>query len=303
MGIINRNNEEVRVILHGLHGETREISNVNEIYFYVHSLTHSIGPIFFGSLANLDIYRIFVLGNAVAKSAMHKNNDKEKSILFEGKDRITAQYCEVIFKGRKLVFTYDLSAVYALFIRNEYDISKRNIKGKVVVDAGANIGIFSLMAAALGAKKVYAFEPVKETYELLKQNVKLNELENVIVPVNKALGNQNSSAEISYRGVGDVGASIELNRGAMKTQKIEIVSLDDFLKNEDVGFIKMDVEGYEEKALLGARETIKRCKPVLAFSAYHKPDDKKRLPEVVRSIRDDYKFTLNKFSDENFYCE
>jgi hypothetical protein len=65
----------------------------------------------------------------------------------------------------------------------------------------------------------------------------------------------------------------------------------------------MDVEGYEENVLLGARETIRKWKPVLSFSAYHKPTDKTRLPEVVKSIRSDYDIRLNKHFEEDFYCE
>lgn len=71
----------------------------------------------------------------------------------------------------------------------------------------------------------------------------------------------------------------------------------------------MDVEGYEEKVLLGARKTIKKYKPVLSFSAYHKPDDRQRLPRVIKSIRPDYKCVLcpevegSTIREETFYCE
>jgi len=49
-------------------------------------------------------------------------------------------------------------------------------------------------------------------------------------------------------------------------------------------FLKIDTEGYEAEILKGAAGTIKKYKPVLALSAYHKPNDKKELPELVNSI-------------------
>ena len=65
----------------------------------------------------------------------------------------------------------------------------------------------------------------------------------------------------------------------------------------------MDTEGFEENVLLGANKTISKFKPVLSLSAYHKPTDKDRLPKIIKSIREDYKITLNHSGEETFYCE
>jgi len=81
------------------------------------------------------------------------------------------------------------------------------------------------------------------------------------------------------------------------------VTIDDFLGNSRVDLIKMDIEGHEEEALLGAQKAIQKFKPVLTFSAYHKQSDKIRLPEVVTSIRNDYRIKLNKYYEEDFFCD
>ena len=57
-------------------------------------------------------------------------------------------------------------------------------------------------------------------------------------------------------------------------------------------FIKMDIEGAEKEALMGAKEIIKRRKPKLAICAYHKPEDIYELPQTILGIRDDYRFVL-----------
>ena len=194
-----------------------------------------------------------------------------------------------------------------IILYDQYNMQKSSIKNKIVVDAGANVGIFSIYAAVLGAKKIYAFEPVKETYDILVENIKRNELENRIIPINKGLGNKNEIKIISYKCGGDGEANISAKKNKeLKNQSAELILLDDFVKEnniERIDFIKMDTEGYEENILLGAKETIKRWKPILSFSAYHKPTDKERLPKIVKSIRPDYRITLNKFSEEDFYCE
>ena len=68
----------------------------------------------------------------------------------------------------------------------------------------------------------------------------------------------------------------------------------------------MDVEGEEENAILGAKETILKSKPKMLVSAYHKTDDFLKLPKAVLSIRDDYKIYVRHFKslpawDTNFY--
>jgi len=66
-----------------------------------------------------------------------------------------------------------------------------------------------------------------------------------------------------------------------------------------VDFIKMDTEGYEGKILEGAKETIRRFSPVLSMSAYHHEDDKKTIPELIRSLNPKYKCRLTRNVEDN----
>ena len=101
-----------------------------------------------------------------------------------------------------------------VFIANKYDVSEKNIRDKIVVDAGANIGLFSLYCALFGAKKVHAFEPVGETYNLLKKNIELNNMSDVVTPINKALGESVGQSEISVSSAGDAAPLFVLTRRA-----------------------------------------------------------------------------------------
>ena len=88
--------------------------------------------------------------------------------------------------------------------------------------------------------------------------------------------------------------------------EIKFLNVDEISKNEKITYIKMDVEGEEEKAISGAKKTILRDKPKMLVSAYHKTDDLISLPQAVLNIRNDYKMYIRHFKslpawDTNFY--
>jgi FkbM family methyltransferase len=195
-----------------------------------------------------------------------------------------------------------LYQVGSIFIKNSYNLDAETIRGKTVVDAGANIGLFSFLAAAMGAKRVYAFEPVDGTYRLLCKNISENRLEGIVVPVQKALGKETGTATIWYDSAGDLTAEIGQCRNKKRSSTIELVSVDSHLAGDELSFLKIDSEGFEKEILLGTKESIGRWKPVLSFSAYHKPEDKDELPRLVKSIRKDYDVKTINFGEDNIYA-
>lgn len=74
---------------------------------------------------------------------------------------------------------------------------------------------------------------------------------------------------------------------------VDVDSLDNVLAGRCVTFIKMDIEGAEYNALLGAAETIKRYKPKLAICIYHKPSDRWELPMLILELNPSYRFYLD----------
>ena len=216
-----------------------------------------------------------------------------------------------LWNGKRIFFNVPpdignfIKDVDGIILRDQY--SAGAVCGKIVADAGANIGIFSLYARALGAKKIYAFEAVLETFAMLKRNLELNRAGGKIEAVNIALGKEKGSAELMYGPNGEGSAMIAcgggVNRGLAYPGRREVrIAPLDALIGEKIGFLKMDVEGYEKNVLLGAAGIIAGDKPVLSFSAYHRKNDVKELPRTVLRIRDDYKINFNAFAEDNFYC-
>jgi len=183
-------------------------------------------------------------------------------------------------------------------------------KDSVVIDAGANIGTFSIFAAKFATNgHVYAFEPVMKTFKLLKNNAKNY---SNIACVHSGLGDVATRKNIVVR-TGETASSVlkdspffkYFDNDADKIEQVAVTTIDHFVANNNVSrldFIKIDTEGYEEKILQGAKKTIKKYKPVIAMSAYHNPDDKENLPRVLKKICPDYICELYKDHEEDFIC-
>lgn len=83
--------------------------------------------------------------------------------------------------------------------------------------------------------------------------------------------------------------------GADKVTEIETVSLDEVLAGKRITFLKMDVEGAEYESLLGAEKLIKECRPRMAISIYHKPEDFVTLANLVLEMHSDYRITFRHY--------
>lgn len=129
-------------------------------------------------------------------------------------------------------------------------------KDSVFLDVGANIGTITVPMAKI-SKEVLAFEPVAENLALLEENLKLNNVSNVTVfPI--ALGSEHGSVQLEAQDAADAGTYSIRGEG-----DIPLVPLDSIPCSPTL--IKMDVEGYEIDVLKGARETIKKHRPVIFF--------------------------------------
>jgi FkbM family methyltransferase len=139
-------------------------------------------------------------------------------------------------------------------------------RGDVVLDCGANVGMFTREALNRGARLVVAIEPVPINLECLRRNLRAEIASGQVIVYPKGVWDkddvlilnesENSSAEDSFVRTENAhaGASLPLTT---------IDKLVEELKLDRVDMIKMDIEGSEPKALLGAQQTLKRFRPRL----------------------------------------
>jgi FkbM family methyltransferase len=150
----------------------------------------------------------------------------------------------------------------------------KSIKPTHFVDVGAHYGFYSLLVARnVGQKgKVYAFEPDPSNYKLLLKNIKANNMEDIIVPVNKAVSDRIGVITF-FPGKESGGGSLYASRyTASKSITVETVTLDEFFEHEGwpaIDVIKIDIEGAEKAALEAMKKMSARnrdLKLIIEFS-------------------------------------
>lgn len=186
--------------------------------------------------------------------------------------------------GRK----YDFDRIDVLMDEGPYELNDDVCikKGDVVIDCGANIGLFSAIAARKGAKS-YAFEPsgrIRKKYTDMTAKLNGN-----IVVCPYALGREEGTVFFSDAALMSTGklSDSEDSNG----EKVQMTTVDAFVKENGVArvdFIKADIEGAEREMLRGARETLRELAPKLAVCTYHLPDDKEVLESLIKEANPRY---------------
>ncbi len=185
------------------------------------------------------------------------------------------------------------------------DDDKKFLKNKDIIDAGAFTGDTALPLSKITNKNVYAFEPFKESYNLLKENIKANKLSNVCA-VNKSLGDINGERTLYLSNDNFQGITSDANlREYSEELKVEEVTVDQFVSENDldVGLITIDVEGAEQNLLKGAMDTIKSQKPLLFISIYHNVADFFEIKPWIQSLDLGYEFEIVKEQPWTFVAD
>jgi len=139
-------------------------------------------------------------------------------------------------------------------------------KDSIVIEAGCHIGTHTVKLAQL-AEKVICFEPLESSFNLLNENLKLNKIDNVRV-YNSGLSDHASRASFSYVNKDNIGGAVLKSGFDISLQSIDELQAIDDSHYARVDFIKLDVEGYERKVIVGALNTIKQWTPVIALECW-----------------------------------
>lgn len=143
-------------------------------------------------------------------------------------------------------------------------------KDHVIIDIGANIGYYALLEAKL-SNRVYAIEPIKESFDLLIKSIKLNKYKN-IEAFNFALGSENKKDWINLSTRSNWCSMLNIRKAPEKykekfnkfksgKREIEVFTLnhfaDRYFKEDHIDLIRMDVEGYETEIIKTMDHAIK----------------------------------------------
>ena len=220
----------------------------------------------------------------------------------------------VNFKNIRLFINIKDPIDKIIFYKNEYEemqikflsewINKN--KPNIFIDIGANFGVYSLRISKLfQILKVVAFEPVLTTFNKLKMNIKINSLEKRIKTYNLGLSNTNGQKKMvalkrrNYIQSG--GFSFNIPKRKLTNEEItqyhKTIKGDKVLKfKKKKVVVKIDVEGYESKVLLGIKNLLNNNKILLQIEIFD--DNFKKINKLLL----EKKFKLiNKFNKTSDY--
>ena len=147
-------------------------------------------------------------------------------------------------------------------------------KDSVVIECGCHIGTHTLLLASL-SRKLYGFEPMPKTYEVLCKNIAINKIDNAIL-YKKGVANKEGKTKYSWIPNNNPGGSGLDNNPmgvpcgiACTNEHIEVeLTTIDSLQLDKLDFMKIDVEGYEPLVIEGGMHTIQRCKPTIVMEIW-----------------------------------
>lgn len=154
-------------------------------------------------------------------------------------------------------------------------------KDAVILDIGANIGNHSVYwGIRSDIKRIYSFEPVHNTFNILKRNIEINELANKVKIFNIGLSNEKINGSISHYDPTNIGGTSvqQDSAGDLLLDKLDNIEIEE----DTIDFLKIDVEGHELKVFQGARETLLKYKPIIFVESF--PNKKPGVDEFLTNL-------------------
>ncbi len=203
------------------------------------------------------------------------------------------------------------ATIAIVFIKKDYG----NVEeGSIIIDIGANIGVYSIFAAKNKNTIVYAFEPMVENFKLLEENIKLNKLDGSILPFNLAVGAKKGKRILylsnspfhslypadDFRYDGLHGDKITKRQNHVE---VRCVSLKDIFcdnKIDHCNILKLDCEGAEFEILYNLpKEYFKMIERIRIEYHDHKTADNYTSEKLAKFLINEG-FKIEKFKKESF---
>lgn len=178
--------------------------------------------------------------------------------------------------------TVHFPARWSKYFEDDYEkeniafLTKECRAGMRVIDVGAHIGLVSVTCGKIVSPggTVYAFEPTPGTFRILEKVISINGLKGTVIPVNKAVSKDAGTLDfyVDEQNEGsNANSLVSVNHRERKAMKIDVVSLDYFVKEQKLDrldIIKIDAEGIELDVLQGAMQCIARFRPKIILAVH-----------------------------------
>ncbi|MGF1924652.1 MAG: FkbM family methyltransferase [Bacteroidia bacterium] len=173
-------------------------------------------------------------------------------------------YKKKVWDNKFLMINYDsLQSMWIMYNWivdwEEFNLIKDSVKeDQICFDVGANMGFYSIWLSKFTNNKIYSFEPNKKNYDRLIENISINKGANIIAN-NCGLSDQSGSAKFTKSRDGE--NHIVLEKTDLSTETIQLQTIDEVIETnniERIGYLKIDVEGFELNVLKGAKLCLKK---------------------------------------------
>jgi FkbM family methyltransferase len=230
------------------------------------------------------VYTIF---DFLTKKMQHEKYEFFKKIIFK----------ELSFFIRPLILSDIVmtSPAWEPYVQNVFVLKKND----VIIDVGAHIGTYSIpIATQIGESgKILAFEPNPKNAMVLRKNIELNKLNNIIVFENAA-SSKNQVVKLTLSN--DPMLSRITSSEDEKTVKIECIPLDSLIKKlelKKVDWLKIDAEGSEISVLEGSIEILEKFHPKIIIEV--RKENEKKMFKILRN----YEYNTSYLGGEYFFAE
>lgn len=194
---------------------------------------------------------------------------------------------------QKFLGLYMVQSIFLEQECNEYGTEKQGVyPGDIVLDCGAHIGLFVKKALEAGAQTVVAIEPAPDNIECLRRNFSKEIQDGRVIVYPKGVWNKDDELSFKVEKISGGDAVIEGAEEGEDIIKIPVTTIDKIvedLKLERVDFVKMDIEGAEQNALMGARQTIVTHHPRMAIATEHTDDvleNARKVSSIIQGFAD-----------------
>lgn len=223
----------------------------------------------------------------------YKNNYEQYKKTY---DLLSDEKSKIIFKkiiNFKITFDYKFMEGFTNDHKGQYFDKELipNMKNISFLDGGGYVGdtATEVINNYPDFKKIWLIEPIAENMRIAKRE--LGHFKNI---------------EFLNCGVSDKKETLHFNEDKSFSsiygkgiKAVEVDTIDNIVK-EKIDFIKLDIEGAEQNAIKGAKESIKKYKPILAICIYHKAEDWYKIPHKVLAIESDYNIYLRHYMEGIF---
>ena len=246
---------------------------IDKIEFYLSHLFYKFLVLFEVKKPKIYLFLLDMTYSFINLVYLLKKNDKLLRYFYKISN---VDYVETIFgKFYLRKNTHDSLAASSSCERRDVNFLIRNISREIqnekkilFLDIGADFGYYSILLSNIfknnNLLKIYSFEPTSQSRHLFERNIKLNNAQNIKISPFAIYKENDSKISIVEKTV-NKSNSISLDIKNNDVELVKTITVDSVINetsNFDVLFIKIDIEGFETEALIGAKKTLQSNKKI-----------------------------------------